>query len=189
MIDGVIRTRVGYAGGRQANPDYHHMGDHTETVQVDYDPQRVTYNQLLEIFWQSHTPTSRSGPRQYMRAVFYHNEPQRQLAMASKDVVEQQMGTSVMTQVVPLRTFTMAEDYHQKYLLKQNYTLKAEMARIYPQHRAFVDSTAVSRLNGYAGGHGGKKQFSQDIDRLGLSDAGKKALTEMVQRRLNYEGQ
>jgi peptide methionine sulfoxide reductase MsrA len=57
MIEGVIRTRVGYAGGRQDNPDYGHIGDHTETVQVDYDPQRITYNGLLEIFWQSHKPT------------------------------------------------------------------------------------------------------------------------------------
>lgn len=189
MIDGVIRTRVGYAGGRQANPDYHRMGDHTETVQVDYDPQRITYNQLLDVFWQSHTPTSRPGPRQYMRAVFFHDDTQRQLAMESKAAVAQQIGQTVNTEVAPLRSFTMAEDYHQKYLLKQHFDLRAEMTRIYPHHRDFVDSPAVSRLNGYAGGHGSSEQFSQDIDRLGLSHTGKQALTEMVSRRLKYERQ
>ncbi len=189
MIDGVIRTRVGYAGGQQSNPNYHHMGDHTETVQVDYDPRRITYNQLLDVFWKSHTPTSRSGPRQYMRAVFYHDERQRELAMASKVAVAQRTGKTINTQVVPLRTFTMAEDYHQKYMLKQNYALKAEMTSIYPRHQDFVDSTAVARLNGYAGGYGSQVQFDKEIDRLGLSDAGKQSLTEMVERRWDYSRQ
>ena len=189
MIEGVIRTRVGYAGGQQASPDYQHIGDHTETVQVDYDPQRISYSQLLDVFWQSHKPTSRSGPRQYMRAVFYHDEQQRQLALASKAAMEQKIGRPVKTEVAPLRTFTMAEDYHQKYILKQNYDLKAEMTRIYPSHGDFVASPAVARLNGYAGGNGSRKQLLQDIDRLGLSDAGKQALTEMMDRKWRYERQ
>jgi methionine-S-sulfoxide reductase len=108
----VIRTRVGYAGGRKANPDYGHIGDHTETVQVDYDPQRITYNELLDIFWRSHKPTGRSWSRQYMNAVFYHDDRQRQLAMDSKAAVEKKIGQGVKTEVAPLRTFTMAEDYH-----------------------------------------------------------------------------
>ena len=103
--------------------------------------------------------------------------------------VARRTGRTINTQVVPLRTFTLAEDYHQKYLLKQSYALKAEMTRIYPRHLDFIDSTAVARLNGYAGGHGSRAQFQQDIDRLGLSDAGKQALTEMVERRWNYERQ
>jgi peptide-methionine (S)-S-oxide reductase len=179
----VIRTRVGYAGGRKDNPDYHHIGDHTETVQLDYDPQRITYSQLLEIFWQSHKPTSQSWSRQYKHAVFYHNDYQRQAAMNSKMTVEKKIGRKVKTDVAPLRTFTMAEDYHQKYLLKQNYELNHEMSRIYPIHRDFVDSTAATRLNGYAGGHGSKDQLSHEIDILGLTDAGKKALTRMVKRK------
>ena len=185
----MIRTRVGYAGGRQANPDYHRMGDHTETVQVDYDPQRITYGQLLGIFWKSHTPTGRSRSRQYMRAVFYHDENQREQAEASKAALAGKLGQTVHTEVVPLRTFTLAEDYHQKYLLKQQYTLKSEMSRIYPQHRDFVDSTAVSRINGYAGGHGSSEQFDRDVDRLGLSPAGKQELKTLVERQWNYERQ
>ena len=189
MIDGVIRTRVGYAGGRQANPDYQHMGDHTETVQVDYDPQRITYPELLDIFWRRHTPTSGSRSRQYMNAIFYHDDRQRQLAMDSKATIETKLGRGVTTEVAPLRTFTMAEDYHQKYMLKQNYELKAAMVRIYPRHRDFVDSTAVARLNGYVAGHGSRDQLEREIDMLGLSDAGKTSLTDMVLRKWSYDRQ
>ena len=182
----MVRTRVGYAGGRQPNPTYHHMGDHTETVQVDFDPQRISYTDLLEVFWRSHKPTSRSSSFQYMRAVFYHDEQQRKLALESKAALERQLGETVQTAVVPLRSFTVAEDYHQKYILKQNYVLKAEMTGIYPHHGDFVDSTAVARLNGYAGGHGTVEQLAREIDRLGLSEAGRRALTEMVKRHQDY---
>lgn len=183
----MIRTRVGYAGGLQANPDYHHIGDHTETVQMDYDPRRITFGQLLEHFWQSHDPTRRSWSRQYLHAVFYHDERQRQMAMDAKSAVEKKIGRTVNTEVAPLRTFTMAEDYHQKYLLKQHHGLKAEMSRIYPNHPDFVHATSVARLNGYAGGNGGRDQLSREIDRLGLSVRGKQALTEMVDRKSNFD--
>ena len=182
IIEGVIRTRVGYAGGQMDAPNYSSIGDHTETVQVDYDPKRITYVQLLDIFWKSHRPTKRPWSRQYMNAVFYHNEQQRQLAMASKTAVEQKIDHTVKTEVVPLRSFTMAEDYHQKYILKRHYDLKNEMSRIYPRHQEFVDSTAVARLNGYAGRHGTKDQLSLEIESLGLSAEGKKVLIEVVRR-------
>jgi peptide methionine sulfoxide reductase MsrA len=142
-------------------PNYSNMGDHTETVQVDYDPGRITYA---------------------MNAVFYQNEQQRQLAMASKTALEQKIGRTVKTEVVPLRSFTMAEDYHQKYILKSNYDLKNEMSRIYPRHQDFVDSTAVARLNGYADGYGTRDQLLREIKSLGLRDEGKKVLTEVVRR-------
>lgn len=178
----MIRTRVGYAGGRMNAPNYSNIGDHTETVQVDYDSGRITYAQLLNIFWKNHRPTGRSWSRQYMKAVFYHDEHQRQQAMASKTAVEQKIDRTVKTEVAPLRSFTMAEDYHQKYILKQHDGLKNEMSRIYPRHRDFVNSTAVARLNGYAGGHGSRDQLSREIESLGLSIEGKMALAELVRR-------
>jgi peptide-methionine (S)-S-oxide reductase len=178
----VIRTRVGYAGGRAEGPTYARIGDHTETVQVDYDPGRVTYAQLLEIFWEEHQPTRQSWSRQYKNVVFYHDEAQKQIAVASQIAVEQRIGQAVATEVLPLRAFTSAEEYHQKYILKRHDALKAEMQRIYPRHEAFVDSTAVARLNAYAGGNGGREQLSREIESLGLSAAGRKALLEMVRK-------
>jgi methionine-S-sulfoxide reductase len=171
---------VGYAGGEMTDPTYRNMGDHTETVQVDYDPERITYAQLLEIFWGSHQPTSRNWSRQYMNAIFYHDDEQRRLAMDSKAVVEQKIDGTVRSQVLPLRSFTMAENYHQKYILKQHTKLKSELLRVYPQHQDFVASTAVARLNGYAGGNGTQDQLSRELEILGLSDKGKQVLSEMV---------
>lgn len=176
----MIRTRVGYAGGEMDAPNYSKIGDHTETVQVDFDPGRITYTRLLNIFWENHQPTRGAWSRQYMHAIFYHNEEQRRQAMASKKAVEEKIGRTVKTKVLPLKSFTMAEDYHQKYLLKRNYDLKNEMSRIYPNHRDFVDSTAVARINGYAGGNGTQSQLSREIESLGLSVQGKKVLSAMV---------
>jgi peptide-methionine (S)-S-oxide reductase len=178
----VIRTRVGYAGGRKDAPTYHSMGDHTETVQVDYDPERITYRQMLDIFWKSHKPTSGRWSRQYMNAVFYHNEEQRRLVMASKAEVAQKTGRPVKSEVAPLRSFTMAEDYHQKYILKSRNVLEREISRIYPNHLDLVNSTAASRLNGYAGGNGSRDQLTREIESLGLSIEGKKVIFEMVRK-------
>jgi peptide-methionine (S)-S-oxide reductase len=171
---------VGYAGGEMVRPDYRNMGDHTETVQVDYDPGRITYVQLLEIFWGSHQPTSNNGSRQYMNAIFYHDEEQRLLAMDSKTLVEQKTDGTIRSEVLPLRSFTMAENYHQKYILKQHTKLKSEFSHIYPKQRDFVASTAVARLNGYAGGNGTRDQLSRELETLGLSAEGKRVLSELV---------
>ncbi len=163
-------------------PTYRNMGDHTETVQVDYDPQRISYTQLLDIFWKSHEPTARNWSRQYMQAVFYHNEVQHRQALASKATVEQKIGQAVKTEVVSVRSFTMAEDYHQKYILKSHKALRQEMARIFPNSQDFVDSRAVTRLNGYAGGHGTTDQLSREMNTLGLSAEGKKRLADLVRK-------
>ena len=163
-------------------PTYRKIGDHTEAVRVDYDPRRITYARLLDIFWKSHTPTQRSWSRQYMHAVFYHNEAQRRQALASKAAVEQKIGHVVKTEVLPVRSFTMAEKYHQKYLLKSHQALLKQMMHIYPNPQDFVGSTAVTRLNGYAGGHGTGDQLSREIDILGLSAEGKKRLADLVRR-------
>ena len=178
----MIRTRVGYAGGHAESPTYNQMGDHTETVQVDYDPSRISYSQLLDIFWKSHRPMSRSWSEQYMNAVFYHDESQRQQAETSKTTLAQKKGDKVKTKVVPIRSFTMAEDYHQKYYLKGRDPLEKELVRIYPHHRDFVDSTAAARVNGYIGGHGSKDQLSSELDKLGLSIEGREALADFVRK-------
>ncbi|MDF1591377.1 MAG: peptide-methionine (S)-S-oxide reductase [Desulfobacterales bacterium] len=148
--------------------------------QLDYDPRRVTYARLLDIFWESHRPNRGSWSRQYLNAVFYHNKEQHVQALASKAALEEKTGRTVKTEIIPLRSFTMAEDYHQKYTLKRHQDLLNEMTRIYPLPRDFVDSTAVTRLNGYAGRHGSGDQLTREIDSLGLTDGGKKRLAGLV---------
>ena len=102
------------------------------------------------------------------------------MALESKVRVGTTVGGEIKTQIVPIRSFTLAEDYHQKYLLKSRKDLTNELTRIYPNHREFVDSTAVTRLNGYVGGHGSPTQLSREIESLGLSPQGKQALTQVV---------
>ena len=180
IIEGVIRTRVGYAGGRKENPSYSNIGDHTETVQVDFDPRKISYDRLLDIFWNSHDPTQRTWLRQYMHAVFFNTEQQRESALASLAVVEKKIGRKVRSQILPLRTFYLAEDYHQKYLLKRRTDLMRAMSAIYPGKKDFMDSTAVARLNGYVGGYGSPEQLAREIDGLGLGPGARKTLTELV---------
>ncbi len=162
------------------HPTYTNLGDHTETVQVDYDPRIISYEQLLAIFWKSHAPGSRAWSRQYMNAVFYHNERQRKLAQASKAALAEKLGIKIRTRIVPLHTFTMAEAYHQKYYLKGQEELSKAMRRYYPEDKGFVDSTAAARLNGYAGGQGNNDDLVRDIDRLGLTPHEKKLLKNLV---------
>lgn len=158
------------------------MGDHTEAVQLDYDPNVITYDELLAVFWDSHNPSSQSFSRQYMNAIFYQNTEQRDIALATKSDLEKKIDDSVKTAIVPMNSFTMAEDYHQKYMLKSYRNLKNEMEHVYPRHLDFVNSTAVTRLNGYAGGYGAEQQLSKELERLGLSSEGMKELTGIIRR-------
>ncbi len=173
---------MGYAGGQESAPTYQRIGDHTEAVQLDYDPQIISYEELLNIFWDGHKPSSRSFSRQYMKAIFYQDTEQRDTALASKSDLERKTGGPVRTVIAPMRSFTMAEDYHQKYMLKSHRNLNKEMTRMYPQHLDFVNSTAVTRLNGYAGGYGTKEQLLGEVDTLGLSPEGKEVLRNLIRR-------
>lgn len=115
-----------------------------------------------------------------MNAVFYHNEQQRRTAEASKEALSEKLGRQVRSRIVPLRSFTMAEDYHQKYMLKGRTELAKAMRRYYPKEKAFVDSTAAARLNGYAGGHGNADDLARDMGRLGLTPHEQQLLKNLV---------
>jgi peptide-methionine (S)-S-oxide reductase len=129
-VDGVIATAVGYEGGKTENPTYKdvcsHRTGHAEVVQVEFDPSKVTYDQLLDLFWTCHDPTQvdRQGPDfgdQYRTVIFYHSPEQQATAEASKQSLEAAMKfrRPIATQIVPAQTFYIAEDYHQQYLEKR----------------------------------------------------------------------
>jgi methionine-S-sulfoxide reductase len=179
----VVRTRVGYAGGTKKNPTYHDLGDHSETIEIDYDPAKITYRELLDVFWKGHTPAYRSWSRQYAAIIFYHNEEQKHLAEESRERVASDLRGAVFTEIVPYTGFTLAEDYHQKHSLQHYPEFVQELRRVYPSNREFVDSTAAARLNGYLGGEGSYEALAQELERLGLSPARKETLGEMVRRR------
>jgi methionine-S-sulfoxide reductase len=178
-MEGVWRTRVGYAGGQKKNPTYQDLGDHTESFQVDFDPAVTSYEKLLEVFWDSHNPCAGNASRQYMSAVFYANEKQKKAAEASKAEIEKR-GRRVVTPILPVGEFTVAEDYHQKWNLRQRKAIAKELLAVYPKAEDLMNSTAAMKLNAYLGGEGSAKTLAEEIGKLGLSEAAQKALKSEV---------
>jgi len=130
QLPGVTSTRVGYIGGHFDNPTYKDVctdgTGHAEAVEVDFDPAKISYDKLLEVFWDNHDPTqlNRQGPdwgTQYRSAIFFHSAEQEAAAKVSKDALEKSRRYSkpIATQIVPATTFYEAEDYHQQYLEKR----------------------------------------------------------------------
>jgi peptide-methionine (S)-S-oxide reductase len=181
-LPGVIRTRVGYCGGQKQDPTYYSIGDHTETLQIDYDPRRTSYAQLLDVFWKTHNPCARPGSRQYMTAVFYANEEQKKLALETRQRESARLQTPIATQVVPITEFYLAEDYHQKYMLRRSSKLMRDFRAMYPSDADFVRSTAATRSNGYVGGSGSAAMLEQEINSFGLSPEGNQALRDSAAR-------
>jgi peptide-methionine (S)-S-oxide reductase len=175
---------VGYAGGTKENPTYHNLGDHSESVEVDFDPSVITYETLLNIFWGSHDPVSRSWSRQYASFVFFHDEKQKKAALASKEDLEKRRGVRFMTEIAPYTGFNLAEGYHQKYYLQNRKEIAREFRAIYPVDRDFVNSTATARSNGYIGGYGRLDSFDKEADSLGLSPGAVQEIRDIVKRRM-----
>lgn len=123
-LTGVLSTTVGYTGGRTVNPTYEAVSaggtGHAEAVEILYDPSKVTYEKLLDVFWRNIDPLVKDRQfcdvgSQYRTAIYYHDEAQRKAAEASKAAIEKAKGWKVQTQIVPATTFYAAEEYHQDY--------------------------------------------------------------------------
>jgi methionine-S-sulfoxide reductase len=185
----VVRTRVGYAGGTKPHPTYKNLGDHTETVEVDFDPTQISYGDLLKIFWASHHPGSAPWSRQYMNVIFYHNDDQKRLAEASKARVAAPTGGPVQTAILPATPFTLAEGYHQKYYLQQAPRPLGEWRHFFPNAEDLVPSTAAARLNGYLAGYGSAAQLEQELPEMGLApDTGRQLLASLAAQAGHPQG-
>lgn len=130
---GVTSTTVGYIGGQLPNPTYEEVctdkTGHAEAVEVEYNPDEISYQELLDVFWNNHNPTTlnRQGPDvgiQYRSAIFYHNEEQKEIAEKSKQFLEQsgKYDRPIVTEIVPAPLFYKAEEYHQKYFKKHRFS-------------------------------------------------------------------
>jgi len=137
-IEGVVETRVGYTGGRTVNPSYEQVCSdatgHAEAVEVWFDPERVSYDELLSVFWSVHDPTTpnRQGwdfGSQYRSAIFFHDAEQEKLAIASRDERQAALTRSIVTEIVPAPAFYPAEDYHQRYFEKHGGAVCATTLR------------------------------------------------------------
>ncbi len=127
-LKGVVSTNVGYAGGKKENPTYEDVctdeTDHAEVVEVEFDPSQISYEQLLDVFWSNHNPTTlnRQGPdvgTQYRSVIFYHAAEQKAAAEKSKMKKAARFTRPIVTQIEPAPKFWRAEEYHQRYLEKR----------------------------------------------------------------------
>src|SRR6266542_632186 len=133
-LEGVISTTSGYTGGHKKNPTYEEVSSgvtgHAESLRVAYDPAKISYQKLLEVFWHNIDPTTPNQQfcdkgSQYRSAIFYHDEEQKRLALDSKKVVEKLLKEPVVTEVLPATEFYVAEEYHQDFYKKNPFRYKS----------------------------------------------------------------
>ncbi|KAE9534309.1 hypothetical protein AGLY_008399 [Aphis glycines] len=180
---GIITTRVGYAGGSEGFiPTYRNIGDYTEAIQLQYDPNTVTYLELLKMFWDHHDPTAKFK-KQYSSFIYYHNDQQK--AEAEQTLNEKKAkGLDILTKIEPAGQFFNAEDYHQKYRLQQHKNLCNDLGL--KTGEDLINSHVAARLNGYVVGQGGIDQFDSEASKLRLDEAAIKYIRQLV---IKYEGQ
>lgn len=166
------------------DPTYRRLGDHSETIQIDYDPALISYEEILQLFWDNHDPAGRPWSRQYMSIIFYHSDEQQKAAEASRMSIERKSGAKIYTELVAFSDFYLAEDYHQKYYLQGDKVLSGEIKAYYPVFSDFINSTAAARLNGIVGGYGDPAILAEEIENYGLSPSG----LEKIRRAINRSG-
>lgn len=176
----MVRTRVGYAGGKTENPTYGNLGDHIETVELDFDPSRISYENLLDVFWAGHDAGVRPWGRQYMSAIFYRNDQQKNAAIGTKEREAARRKGTIHTEILPFSRFFPAEAYHQKYALRAKPYLMKEYQSMYPSLDDLLASTAVTKVNGYVAGYGTCEALRAELDGLGLSPEGRRRLENLV---------
>ena len=175
-MPGVVRTRVGYAGGSSPDPTYQDIGDHTEVVQVDFHPEACSFADLLTHFWEGHNPERAPYKRQYRSVILTHDEDQQAQALASSEREAERRGSPVSTKVESLDRFYVAEDYHQKYQLRRDKTLMSEFKARYPDAKAFREAPETALVNGFVAGHGSTQQLENYLSSASLSDSAKRHL-------------
>lgn len=149
--DGVVRTRVGYAGGSKADPTYHALGDHTEVVQVEFDPSEISYRELVEIAFHEHDPRKRARKRQYQGLILTASESQHETVLDYLDDSEFPRG-QIETRIEGLGTFYPAEDYHQKFNLRSHAAMLGEFEEAGYDDTDIRESPAAAKLNAHVTG-------------------------------------
>ena len=160
---------MGYCGGTSKAPTYRNMGDHTEAIQVDFDSSVLAYDGLLKHFWSAHNPLRPGSYVQYKAILWTHGDEQRRIALASRNALTKSLGAEVKTEIAPYKAFHLAEDYHQKYRLRQVARLTRSLRSRLGSEAALRDSTLAAKLNAYVAGYGTPAQLEKDLATSGLN--------------------
>jgi len=150
-LEGVVRTRVGYAGGTTSEPTYHGLGDHTEAFQVEYNPDKRSFADLLDRVFRSHDPTRQTPTVQYQNIVFVSTADQREALSRYLDA-NNLSAEAINTRIEPLSRFYLAEAYHQKHSLRSRKSLVTRFEQAGYVDADIRESAAAAKLNAYAAG-------------------------------------
>ena len=181
----MLRTRVGYAGGVKDKPTYRDLGDHTEALQVEFDPRVISYEKILELFWQDHDPWQRSWSTQYKSVLWTHGDEQARQAEASvAKLAARRDGVRPRTEVKAAGTFWLAEAYHQKYALRSRGALMVKVFGLDASDEAIMNSTLAARLNGWLSGYGTPEEIQTELARLEVPEATRKVILEALGDRV-----
>lgn len=164
-LQGVLKTRVGYAGGTIENPTYRKMGDHTETVQIDFNPAVLSYEEVLRHFWRNHYPNrDEYKGRQYISLLRFHDAGQEAAIKRVKVEMEAELGETIETDIASFTDFTPAEARHQKYYLKRYPKVLDQLKSLYSDEQLLEGSTFAARLNGFVKGYGNRETLKREIE-------------------------
>ncbi|MFS0836465.1 peptide-methionine (S)-S-oxide reductase MsrA [Paenibacillus sp. 1P03SA] len=185
-LPGVIRTKTGYAGGTAERPTYRDMGDHTETVELDFDPAVITFEDILDVFWDHHNPMNINGykGRQYLSLILYHNAEQREAVQTviSRRKKQGSSRAETETEVALYSVFYPAEERHQKYYLKRFPDALDKLGTLYPSHRELVSSTLAARLNGLAKGYTSLERVAGEIREWPMEAAARQKVLDLIRQ-------
>ncbi|MCZ8513959.1 peptide-methionine (S)-S-oxide reductase MsrA [Paenibacillus filicis] len=183
-LPGVIRTRVGYAGGTAKDPTYRRMGDHSETVEIDFSPDIIRIEELLEVFWEHHNPVNINDykGRQYRSLVLYRDEKQWDAIQRVIRQRKEQGKGEPQTEAAPYSGFYLAEDRHQKYYLKRYPDAMEKLSALYRDEKELVNSTLAARLNGLAKGYTNLERIRNEIARWPASLEERTRMIDLIQQ-------
>ncbi len=184
QIRGIIRTRVGYAGGTLDHPTYRQLGDHTETVEMDYDTRILSLENLLDVFWNNHNPfnINEYKGRQYQSLVLYRGQNQLNVIQKVMKIREEQGKEKPDTEIAPYNRFYPAEDRHQKYYLKRYPNAIEELSNLFPSPQELTNATLAARLNGLAKGYTNLHSILDEIRTWPISEEEKGNMLHLIQR-------
>lgn len=164
-IPGVFCTRVGFAGGTSTSPTYRKMGNHTETIEIDFDPNVISLNDLLRIFWENHYPNrDEYKGRQYISLLLFRTDGQKEIINEVKQEMEIILGEPIETEIKQFTGFSLAEMRHQKYYLKRYPKALDQLSHLYSNEEELIHSSFAARINGFVKGFITKDELLKDLN-------------------------
>ncbi|MFF2482298.1 peptide-methionine (S)-S-oxide reductase MsrA [Paenibacillus sp. NPDC058071] len=184
QLPGVISTQTGYAGGAAEYPTYRNMGDHTETVQLRFDPSKLPFESIVRLFWNSHNPNNINGYKgdQYKSLLFWQTEEQRDAIGRVLQERNERGETGAETEVCPYEHFWPAEDRHQKYYLKRYPDAVRQLELLFLHLDAPMETTLAARLNGVAKGYANLSAVKDEIADSDIDEGEKERLIAAISR-------